>query len=58
MNPIVQILMERDGLSYREAQIRLQEARDMLDDEGDDPEEILQNEFGLESDYVFDLIDF
>lgn len=54
-NEIVNVLMRRDGLSLEEAYEQLNDARERLTD-GDDPEEILYEEFGLEPDYLFDLI--
>ena len=47
--------MRRDGMSAQEAEIALQFGRDRLLD-GDDPQEILEEEFGLEPDYIMDLI--
>ena len=55
MNAIVKILMERDGLTQREAEQEVKEARVRVRN-GEDPEEILYDEFGLEPDYVFDLM--
>lgn len=55
MNKIVEILMRRDNMTKAEAQDMVREARAMVA-EGNDPEEILYDEFGLEPDYVFDLI--
>lgn len=54
-NEIVAVLMRRDGLSLEEAYQELNYARERLAD-GDDPEEILHEEFGLEPDYIFDLL--
>jgi len=54
-NAIVKILMRRDDMSREEAYEALQEARERLE-EGEDPEEILLEEFGLEPDYLFDLL--
>ena len=54
MNKITEVLMRRDGMSKEEAEIALQFGRDRLLD-GDDPQDILEEEFGLEPDYVFDL---
>lgn len=57
MNELKQILMERDGLSSIEAE-------DILDDLGDlvlsgeNPEELLFDELGLEPDYLFDLLEY
>lgn len=56
-NKIVQILMERDGLTENQAKIRLEEVREMI--ETADPcdiEDILAFECGLEMDYIFDII--
>ena len=52
--------MERDGLSKQDAQDQIDEARAELNDrlaDGDDPYEICQEFFGLEPDYLMDLID-
>lgn len=54
-NEIVNVLMRRDGLSLEEAYKQLNDARERLADD-DDPEEILYEEFGLEPDYLFDLL--
>lgn len=54
-NRIVQILMSRDELSYEEAVAAVHEARQAVY-EGEDPEEILLEWFGLEPDYFFDLV--
>lgn len=52
---VEKILIERDGMSKEEAHVLLQEARERVL-EGEDPEEVLREEFGLEPDYIFDLI--
>lgn len=52
---IKQILMQRDGMSADEAQEMLDEAREAVR-QGADPEEILYEDFGLEPDYVFELL--
>ena len=54
-NEIIQVLMDRDKMSKDEAEELLSDARESLDD-GEDPEEILLDHFGLEPDYIFDLI--
>jgi len=62
MENIVQILMERDGVSRNEARQMVNECRQRLQDEavptGDIElaEEILAEELGLELDYMMDLI--
>lgn len=55
MESLKQVLMRRDGYSSAEAIAVIQEARERVYD-GEDPEEILFEEFGLEPDYVFDLM--
>ena len=55
METLKQILMRRDGMSADEAQEMIDEARERVE-EGEDPEEILHYDFGLEPDYIFDLI--
>ena len=49
--------MTRDGLSELEALNLIDEARELVMC-GEDPEELLFNEFGLEPDYIFDLLCF
>lgn len=62
MEDIVKILMERDGISRKEAQQMVEECRQRLQEEaipsGDIElaEEILAEELGLELDYMMDLI--
>lgn len=50
-----QVLMRRDELSAAEADELIARARERVHD-GEDPEEVLEEEFGLEPDYVFDLL--
>ena len=52
---ILAVLMRRDGMSRSEAQELIDEARELVAD-GEDPEEILRVDFGLEPDYIFDLL--
>lgn len=52
---ILRVLMDRDGLSRTEAEDLLREARWEVAN-GADPEEVCAEEFGLEPDYIFDLI--
>ena len=54
-NRLVSIMMERDGMERDDAEDLLQDAREAVE-EGEDPEEVLQDFFGLEPDYVYDLI--
>ena len=54
-NALVDTLMERDGYSKSEAIAALKEARLMVS-AGMDPDEVLRMEFGLEPDYIYDLL--
>ena len=54
-NEIVRILMRRDGMERDEAEDLLRDARAVVE-EGEDPEDVLADWFGLEPDYVYDLI--
>lgn len=55
MDALKQILMRRDGLTSQEADAAIDDARARVAD-GEDPEDILLGDFGLEPDYIFDLI--
>ena len=55
MNEVVRILMDRDGMTEKEAKQYVGECREMIMD-GEDPEDVLQYELGLEPDYIFDII--
>ena len=55
-NEIIAVLMERDGLTRREAEQELRRVKAEFNPTVDDPEEILAEEFGLEPDYIFDLL--
>ena len=60
MNKIIQILMERDGMTYEEAKEAYEETREeMLESiaEGNlDADEILAGNLGLEMEYIFDFL--
>ncbi len=56
MNRITKILMERDNLTFDEAHSWVDEARHAIRFEDEDPEEVLSDWFGLEPDYIFDLM--
>jgi hypothetical protein len=55
MTTVEKILIRRDNYTVEEARRALKEARARVHD-GEDPEEILLEEFGLEPDYIFDLL--
>lgn len=57
MNPLKQILMERDGLTAIEADDILNDLGDLVL-AGESPEELLFDELGLEPDYLFDLMEY
>lgn len=54
-NRIIQILMDRDGMTLDDAKEMFTEAQEEVYN-GEDPEEVLSEWFGLEPDYIFDLI--
>lgn len=63
MNKIVRILMKRDGMTYEEADNLIDEAKEALQnylDEGDSfgAENVCEEFFGLEPDYLYELIPF
>ena len=55
MTTIERTLIQRDGYSREEAREALQEARERVTN-GENPEDILYEDFGLEPDFIFDLI--
>lgn len=56
MRTLKEILILRDDNTPEEADELISIAKERMMN-GDDPEEILHEEFGLEPDYVFDLIE-
>ncbi len=61
MNRVVKILMERDDMTREEAESRVEEVQELLEDavttgSYNKAEDILADELGLEMDYLFDLI--
>lgn len=52
---VISILMNRDGMSREDATELLQSCREAVK-EGDNPEEILEIDLGLEPDYILALI--
>jgi hypothetical protein len=57
MSELKRILIERDGLSDQEANVLISEARGRVL-EGENAEEILEYDFGVESDYIFDILPY
>lgn len=55
INPVVEILMRRDGMTKKEAEDLLAECREALES-GDC--EAIQDYLGLEDDYIFDVLGY
>ena len=55
METIKEVLMNRDGIAAIDADTMIAEAKFRVAN-GADPEEILLEDFGLEPDYIFELI--
>lgn len=55
LETIKDILIRRDGMEPWQADDAISAARERVW-EGEDPEEVLLEEFGLEPDYIFDLL--
>lgn len=55
-NEIIEILMRRDGMTRHEATQELMQGRKMVFEQGESPEDVLIDFFGLELDYIFDLL--
>lgn len=56
MKNLKETIMERDNLSEEEANQMIEDAKEQVF-AGEDPDEVLANDFGLEPDYVFDLLE-
>ena len=59
MENLKDVLMKRDGLTSEEADRQISEAREELNrrmEEGEDAFDICEDEFGLEPDFLEDLI--
>ena len=57
LTELQRVLMRRDEMSAEDVDEWIKAARQAVED-GEDPEDILQDEFGLEPDYVFDLLGY
>ena len=53
---IVDILMRRDEMTRADAEAMLEDAKQRVSD-GEYPEDVLYEDFGLEPDYIFQLLD-
>lgn len=59
MSDLKKILMERDGLTSDEADEQIRECKAEMNERlanGEMPDDILEEYFGLEPDYLFDLL--
>jgi len=59
MESIKEILIRRDGMTGKEADKLIQSARDDMNsrlEDGEMPDDICADYFGLEPDYIFELI--
>lgn len=61
MKEVIRVLMNRDGVSEKEAEEMVENCRAELCDALDgtsclDPEEVIAYELGLEMDYIFDIL--
>lgn len=52
MNKIVEILMERDGITEEDARVLIEETRDEIMCNPENADEIIQDYLGLEPDYL------
>lgn len=55
MTELKRVIMERDGMSSKEANEIINDAQERVF-YGENPEEILRDEFSLEPDFIFDLM--
>ena len=59
MQTIKEVLMKRDGLTGKQAQTLIDQAREELSellDAGEIPQDFCLEWFGLEDDYIFDIL--
>jgi len=59
METLLDILMQRDGLSEEEALELIEEVKEACleaIDQGEDPEEVFIDMLGLEPDYLYDIL--
>lgn len=58
MSKLQQVLMERDGISASEVDELLELCRELVFEDGMDPDEALHEICGIEPDYVFDFLEW
>ena len=58
MNKIVEILMERDGITEEDARALIEETRDEIMCNPENADEIIQDYLGLEPDYLDYILNY
>lgn len=59
MKSVIEILMNRDGMTESEAKNEIEYVREMINDANgnyDEVEDIMYGYLGLEMDYIFDIL--
>lgn len=57
MNVVVELLMKRDGITEEEAREMIVETREEMLEDPYVATEILENNLGIEPDYIMDILD-
>lgn len=58
MNPVVKILMERDGMTEREATDLIRKTKEeLMNSQCYDGADIIMENLGLEPDYIMDILE-
>ena len=55
---VIRILDERDGMTREDAKDLVYETREMIIRNPDEADEIIEDQLGLEPDYLFDVLGF
>lgn len=58
MNKVIEILINRDGLTESEAKKLIDETREMIITEPEDADQIISEQLGLEPDYLFYILGY
>ena len=58
MNKVIEILINRDGLTESEAKELIDETREMIITGPEDADQIISEQLGLEPDYLFDILGY
>lgn len=59
MENVIEILMERDGISRQEAEELIDETRDLLlSSDAWEADDIMADQLGLEPDYIMDILGY